>query len=718
MGKGRRFQVVDKAFFKIKILLIGVCAIIIVVGYLLLTDTVFMRHFLVPAFLLAMMSCFCAQAQHSAEKFDFKIGKVTAADFMLPADAADTGAAAFIIGDIGESHFVGNNKGWFSLQFERKVRIKINNVNGVDAADFVIPLYTDGDATEKLSGLKAYSFNLEGSEIVKTELKNDQVFSDKLSKNLVIRKFSVPGAKAGSIIDVTYSIESDFLQNLQNWTFQGEYPRYWSEYTVDIPAFFNYVVLSQGYNSFYKTKRSETSEKFRIVVPTEGGTGRAYTVEETANVNYSTWIMKNVKDLKEEPFTSSLNNHISRIDFQLNYIRFEGEPGKSFMASWPEVVKSYNESDNFGLQLYKNNGWLSDELKSVVAGANTPEEKARKIYCHLRDHYTCTGGGKYLSNGGLKAVQKSKSGNVADINLMMVAMLNNQDIEASPVLLSTRSHGWTHEIYPLMDRFNYVVAEVSIEGKKFYLDATEPGLPFGVLPPQCYNGHARVMKGQGMPVYFSPDSAIEKKTTTVIVTYTDEKEWVASLGSSLGNFESLNLRSEVKKNGKEPEKEKIRKSIPAELELTDVNIRNIDSTEENVKVECKIKLPVEGEDVIYLNPMFGEAYKENPFSSAERLYPVEMPYAMNELFVANIQLPPGYVVDEMPKSAKVALPDNAGMFEYMIGGEPDHVMLKSRIVLNRANYAAEEYEYLREFFSYVVKKQAETIVLKKKAEGK
>lgn len=677
-----------------------------------------MRKIMLPATLLVLLWCFSAKAQQDNEKFDFRFGKVTPADFKLPADAADTGAAAYFICDIGNSSFTGNTKGWFSLQFTRKVRIKINNANGVDAADFVIPLYTDGAATEKIMGLKAYSFNLEGNEVVKTELKNDQVFSDKLSKNLVVRKFSVPGAKAGSIIDVSYSIESDFLRNLQNWIFQGEYPRYWSEYTVAIPSFFNYVVLSQGYNNFYKTKRSETSEKFNIVVPTEGGTGRSYNAEETSVVNYSTWIMKNVKALKEEPFTSSLNNHISKIDFQMNYIRFEGQPGRSVMAAWPEVVKSFNESDNFGQQLYKNNGWLSDELKPVLEGATTSEEKARRIYAYLRDHYTCTGGGMYLSNGGLKAVQKTKSGNVADINLMMIAMLNSQKIEAYPVILSTRRHGWTNELYPLIDRFNYVVAEANVDGKKFYLDATEPGLPFGILPPQCYNGHARVLTGNGLPVYFKPDSAIEKKTTTVFVNYTDDKEWIASLGSSLGNFESLDMRSDIKQNGKDPIKEKIRKALPTEFELKQLKISNVDSTDENVKVEYDMKLAMEGEDVIYLNPMFGEAYKENPFKSAERFYPVEMPSAINELFVANIQVPPGYVIDELPKSAKVALPENAGLFEYMIAGDPERVMLRSRVVLNKATYTAEEYDYLREFFSYVVKKQAETIVFKKKAEGK
>ena len=51
--------------------------------------------------------------------------------------------------------------------------------------------------------------------------------------------------------------------------------------------------------------------------------------------------------------------------------------------------------------------------------------------------------------------------------------------------------------------------------------------------------------------------------------------------------------------------------------------------------------------------MMGEVLKENPFKSAERIYPVEMPCSTDEVFVANIEIPKGYVVDEIPKSARV-----------------------------------------------------------------
>ncbi len=58
-------------------------------------------------------------------KLVIKFGKVTSADFSLPASGYDTSAAAVVIADVGYSSFEGNNHGSFSLKFEHKQRIKI-----------------------------------------------------------------------------------------------------------------------------------------------------------------------------------------------------------------------------------------------------------------------------------------------------------------------------------------------------------------------------------------------------------------------------------------------------------------------------------------------------------------------------------------------------------------------------------------------------------------
>ena len=112
--------------------------------------------------------------------------------------------------------------------------------------------------------------------------------------------------------------------------------------------------------------------------------------------------------------------------------------------------------------------------------------------------------------------------------------------------------------------------------------------------------------------------------------------------------------------------------------------------------------------------MMGEEYKENPFKAAERKYPVEMPFAMDEIYTLNMEVPKGYEVDELPKQAKVLFNDNEGFFEYLITKNEEGIQFRSRIKLNKANFKPEDYSTLRDFFAYIVKKQSEQIVFKKK----
>ena len=79
-----------------------------------------------------------------------------------------------------------------------------------------------------------------------------------------------------------------------------------------------------------------------------------------------------------------------------------------------------------------------------------------------------------------------------------------------------------------------------------------------------------------------------------------------------------------------------------------------------------------------------------------------------------MEIPVGFVVDEMPKSAKVDLNEGEGFFEYLISKSDNTIILRSRIKLNKATFLPEDYETLRSFFDYIVKKHAEQIVFKKK----
>jgi hypothetical protein len=650
------------------------------------------------------------------DKLNIKFGKITAADFDISAQKYDSGAAAVVIADIGKTSFEGNSKGDFSLVFTRFKRIKIINKNGYDAASDEILVYKNGMYGENLAELKASTFNLENGKVVEVKLDQKSVFTDKLDKYYSNKKFTMPAVKEGSIVDISYTIKSDYYNFLRAWSFQGDYPCLWSEYEVVIPQFFHYVFLNQGDQDF-QIKTTKNVSTF-YSVRESGGTGSDDVYNISSNAIDSRWVKKDVPPLKEENFTSTIKNYISRIEFQLHYVQYtETSERHERMTDYYKASEKLLQDESFGAALENDNGWMSADLKTITAGCNSSLEKMRKIYAYIRDHFTCTDHSGIYTESSLKSVFKAKNGNVAEINLLLVAMLRHENFQADPVILGTRSHRRADDLYPLMERFNYVICLAKDNEKTYLLDASWPKLGFGKLDNQCYNGNAReINKEHPFVVHLSADSSKERKFTSVLIL-NDEKTTGLLKGaysSILGNSESYNLRKKV--SGKS--EQDFFKDLQAYN--TDYKIRNtgIDSladldTSAIIHYGFEYKMASD-EDIIYFNPMMSEGYKENPFKAAERKYPVEMPYAMDETYVFNMEIPNSYSVDEIPKSVKVSFNETEGFFEYIIQKDDNNIQMRSRIKLNKANFQPDDYNTLRDFFAFIVKKQSEQIVFKKK----
>lgn len=661
--------------------------------------------------LTVMVFGFLQNYLFAQEKPDIKYGKITSSDFDLSQSKFDTSVSAVVIADVGRSDFEGNNDGWFSLSFKKHTRIKILNKNGLDAANVEIPLYFSGNMEEKVVNLKAITYNLENGKVTETTLDKKSVFKDKYDKNHITVKFTLPAVKEGSVIEYMYTVTSDFLRNLQPWEFQGEYPVLWSQYEVKLPEFFNYVFLSQG-SVPLEHSRETTRDNFSLVDSKGASSSSRYSF--TAKATLHKWVARNVPALKTESFTSTIRNHIAKIEFQLSQYRFPDSPVKDIMGNWSSLAVELMKDEDFGAGLLKNNNWLEEELKPVVSGVTDKLDIAKKIYAYVRDRYMSTGRRGIGLSTSLRNISKSKNGYVADINLLLTAMMKQQGIEAHPVILSTRDHGFTHEYYPLIDRFNYVICSVKIGDRFYYLDGSSASLGFDHLPALCYNGHARrIMPDIAEAVYLVADSVVEKKLTSVIIHNGKEGEWNGHSTTYSGYYESVGVREQVKEKGEESFFKNIQTAYTADIVLGDKKIEQLKDPDQPVKVEYDFTIRHEDE-IIYFNPMMWEGYKDNYFKAAERLYPVEMPYTFDETYVMNVEIPAGYQIEELPKSAKVQLGDANCFFEYLIDKSDQMIRFRSRIKLNRATFASDEYNDLRTFFSYVVKKHAEPIVFKKK----
>ena len=374
------------------------------------------------------------------------------------------------------------------------------------------------------------------------------------------------------------------------------------------------------------------------------------------------------------------------------------------------------KAEEFGGDLAKGNGWMDDDLKTITKGAGSDLEKAQKIYAYVRDNFTCSSHGNlYLSNP-LKTVYKNKSGNEADLNLLLTAMLVHAGLSADPIILSTRNNGFTHPFYPLLTRYNYVISQVTIDSVNYRLDASEPWVGFGQLPKRCYNGTGRVVnKEKPFIANLSADSLMEGNVTLAIIGNDEKGGLTARIQNKPGYQELEDLRQDIKEHGQQAYLKKLQTAYSGDATVANLEIDSVLQPDQPLNVAYDVHLtPDPSSDQYYFNPILAGGFKENPFKAAVRTYPVEMPYAMDETYTMMMDIPAGYVVDELPKSAKVSYNTDEGFFEYLMIKSDQQIQFRTRIKLKKANFTPEDYGTLRDFFAYIVKKQGEQIVFKKK----
>jgi hypothetical protein len=673
------------------------------------------QHRLAIALFFFSVIAFSATAQEKIGKIPVKFGKVTPEDFKVNPAGTDSAADAVVIADFGTTFFEGSDRGWFNLVFKRSKRIRIIKKQGFDAATVTIPIYVSGTKTEKILSLRASTYNLEGGKVIETRLDDKSIFMDKASKHWQHEKFTLPAVKEGSIIEYTYTQTSPFLFNLQPWTFQGGYPCLWSEYQVEMPNFFEYVTIGHGYLPLNSAITDTRHVNFNMIEP--GGSGKDERFGYDDDVVTRRWVMQNVPALKEESFTTTLYNYLSRVEFQLRGYSFHNTAPKDFMGTWKTTCEELMKDEDFGADLGRNNPWLDDSLRVIVKGAANDHEKAEKIYAWVRDHFTCTSHRDLNISNPLKTTFRNRNGNEADINLLLVAMLRHEKIPADPMILSTRNNGFANEIYPLLAEYNYVADRVNIGGADIYLDASEPWLAFGKLPQRCYNGSARVVdKEVPALIALDPDSLREMKSTLVFFSRPEKGGGlVGHVTCTPGFDEACDMRERIRTEGEQALMKKILTAYSAEMAPSNLEIDSLKQPEQPLQIGYDIALtPDSSSDLFYFNPIITDGYKSNPFKAAERRYPVEMPYSIDEIYSLSMDIPNGYIVDELPKSTKVTLNDNEGFFEYLVAKDKDNVQMRCRIQLKKAVFKPEDYSSLRDFFTYIVKKQSEQFVFKKK----
>lgn len=668
---------------------------------------------------LLIFFCIGALTISAQDDPDSRFPPVTHQMLTVKSYPIDTSAAAVVLAEYGVTKINGANDGGFSIECKIRRRIHLLKNAAFDNATVTVDLHTEGDNQEKISKLNAVTYLQEGGKLKEIKMNSkSEVFSEKISKNLVRKKFTLPGVKEGAIIDYEYTVTSDFLFNLQPWFFQGDIPCLWSEYRAALPQFLNYIMLQQGTLPFTIESKEEKMGEYNVSFMKDIYAGK--TVSEqigiTCIVAHNRWVISNVPAFKAEAYTSSPENFLNKIQFQLAGFQHPLVE-KSLLSTWPEYSAFLLKGFDFANEMENTGEWWPEEMKQVLKGARTETDIAKAIYAYVSTRYVHNidnGNGK---RSALKKVAAAKSGSVLEINLLLTAMLRYAGLKADPVMLSTREHGYSNEAYPIVGQLNYLVCRVRADEDDWLLDATHPFLGFGKLPSNCYNGQARVLDGDATLFHLSPDQLNEAEQVTAAVNFstTNGFHWTAGISHQYGFFASEELRVKIRKDGLEAVRKELAGDESSYGLIRDLVAAPLDTVGAALELKYNAVNEVKTGDMIYFSPVLVPHYRQNPLKSAERKYPVEMPYKISQQYTVTIQVPEGYRIEELPSSLSVKVNGKSDAeFVYTATAENGKISIHYILDIAKTVFKPDEYNALRDFFSNMAAKLEEQVVFKKK----
>ena len=650
---------------------------------------------------------------------DFKFGKISKEELQEKVYAKDSSAAAAVLNRYVSIYYTYIKSSGFQVTRQVHEKVKIYNKEGFEHATVSERLYQASGGNESFSALKAYTYNLVDGEIKKTKLKGSDTFNEKLSKYYDEEKFTLPNLKEGSVIEYQYKVTSPFSYSIDEIDLQYDIPIKAQEIKVAIPEYYSFKTNMKGYLNV-KSKKSTKNGKISFTTKNRSG-GNIYeggaTTFSSNDVEYitnmETYAMQDIPALKEEPFTNNINNYRFSVNYEIQYVQFPDSPGKSYATTWDAVSKTIFESDKFGGQIKRSN-YFKKDLQQVLLDKNTDEEKIAAIFFYVQNRMSWNEYiGKYTDEG-VKEAYKKQSGSVADINLMLVAMLREAGLKANPVLISTRDNGVP--LFPTREGFNYVIAAVNLNGQNVLMDAcnkyTEPNL----LPTATLNWSGRMIRKDGTSesIPMVPEK-VSKKETFMNVVLSENGDIEGKQRERYSSYHAYLFRNKNNSVSEEAYLDK-KENNNNGIEISNYDIKNKMVLGKPIIESFDFELESQADaigDKMYVSPLFFHTEDENPFKLDERNYPVDFVFPWSDKYSVNIAIPDGYAVSYLPDAMAIALPNQMGKFKYQIVQNKNQIQILSEVKMNQAIFPSTQYLGLKEFYKNIVEKQTEQIVLSK-----
>lgn len=654
------------------------------------------KIFILSLVLLTQALC----AQHIDP--NLKWGSPTNQELQLTVYQDDKDADAIVLfhqTDVYYDFVLGDIKVYYDI----KTRLKVLKPEGKCVADKKIVFQeseTNRTTKEIVTGLKATAYNLENGKLVKTKMERSMINEERIDKNQKQLKFSVPQVKVGTVIEYEYRIQSDYYYNIRDWYAQSNIPVLYTCYKLSIPEWFNFNLEETG------SCQMEKKEDHTPITLHFGGA-----TESISCIN-RTFTAHNLPALKNDDFLWCAEDYGHKITAELAGIYIPGAVHKNYSTTWSDIDSQLMDDEEFGGRLKKSSPLKADIIAAGIPNITDVNERFAAVWQLLKSKVRWNGNYAFWGKSASK-ILKDGTGSNADINFLLINMLHDAGVEASPVVMRSRDLGnlpLSHSSLKYLNTF--VVAIHTNDSTMAFFDSSAEDGYLNVLPTKLLVNRARLVK-KGTPGEWVnlQESACSREITSIQGQLNPNGMLDARMNSRLFEEAASKLRQTwrlAKDSTEQINKMQERHSI--EIKSYRTSNRTDFSPQMDEEMEFTKQYDATG-NIIYLNPLVLIPLKESPFTDAERSLPIEFPYKQSETLSAVISLPEGYTVEEMPKPTILKFDGINVRIVSMINN--NQLSTQFKLNITRTFFTVAEYQELKAFFDHLTECNKNIITIKK-----
>jgi len=648
--------------------------------------------------LIVLAQTLCAQTIEP----NLKWGKPTEQELKMTEYPDDKDADAVVLFHKTDVYY-GYADGDFKVYYGVRTRLKVLKPEGKRVADKKIIFQeneTNRTRKEVITGLKATAYNMENGKVVKTKMERSMVNEERIDKNQKQLKFSVPQVKVGTVIEYEYRIESDYFYNIRDWYAQGDIPVLYANYELSIPEWFSFNIEETG---------SQHMEKKIYQAPLTlfiGGESESITCK-VQNFN-----ARNLPALKDDEYLWCADDYGNKVTAELAGIYIPGAVHKNYSSTWEDVDNQLMGDEEFGGRLKSSSPLKADIVAAGIPNIADKSERFAAVWQMLKSKVRWNGDYAFWGKSASK-ILKDGTGTNADINFLLINMLHDAGIEASPVVMRSRNLGNLPLSHSSLKYLNTFVVGIHFNDSTmtFFDSSAEDGY-LNVLPANLLVNRARIVK-KGVPGEWVDLqlSARSRETTAIQAQLSADGLLQCKKTSRLYEEAAAKLRRTWRLVKDSVEQiNKLQERYGIQIQSYQTSNRTDFSSKMDEQMTFTKQCDAAG-DMIYLNPLVLIPFNESPFTAAERSLPIEFPYKQSETINVYIKLPEGYTVEDMPKPTVLRFDGINVRITCSLNGDMLGTQFKFNI--DKTFYTAAEYQEIKAFFDHLTECNKNIITIKK-----